>query len=58
MYTRQNAIAAAVKATRKADPSETDKGVPLAPSAKDLKPWYSEKRKESQNDEEEPDERR
>ena len=24
---------------------ETDKGVPLAPSEKDLKPWYSEKGK-------------
>jgi hypothetical protein len=25
------------------EPVEVDKGVPLAPSAKDLKPWYSEK---------------
>jgi len=25
--------------------NETDKGVPLAPSEKDLKPWYSEKGK-------------
>jgi len=25
--------------------AETDKGVPLAPSEKDLKPWYSEKGK-------------
>jgi hypothetical protein len=25
------------------EPAEVDKGVPLAPSAKDLKPWYSEK---------------
>jgi len=25
--------------------TETDKGVPLAPSEKDLKPWYSEKGK-------------
>ena len=23
--------------------SELEKGIPLAPSAKDLKPWYSEK---------------
>jgi hypothetical protein len=54
---RQNAIAAAIKASKKADPSETDKGVPLAPSAKDLNPWYSEKHKES-HDDEEPDERK
>jgi len=27
----------------KKGPAETEKGVPLAPSAKDLKPWYSEK---------------
>lgn len=25
--------------------AETDKGVPLAPSEKDLKPWYSDKGK-------------
>ena len=25
--------------------TETDKGIPLAPSEKDLKPWYSEKGK-------------
>jgi len=25
--------------------TETEKGVPLAPSEKDLKPWYSEKGK-------------
>lgn len=55
---QQNAIATAIKATKKADPSETDKGVPLAPSAKDLKPWYSEKRTDSNYNEEEPDERR
>lgn len=39
----QNAITAAVNATKKTKTSETDKGVPLAPSAKDLKPWYSER---------------
>jgi len=33
---------AAIKATKKVTPAETEKGVPLAPSAKDLKPWYSE----------------
>ncbi|KAG6896226.1 hypothetical protein C0992_009621 [Termitomyces sp. T32_za158] len=49
-------IAAAVRATKKTEPVETDKGVPLAPSAKDLKPWYSERRKEQ--DEEIADERR
>ncbi|KAJ7268506.1 hypothetical protein C8J57DRAFT_1325319 [Mycena rebaudengoi] len=38
-----NAIASAIKSTKKADPVETDRGVPLAPSAKDLKPWYTEK---------------
>lgn len=37
---RQSSIAASVKATKKA-PAETEKGVPLAPSAKDLNPWYS-----------------
>ncbi|KAG5637598.1 hypothetical protein H0H81_003989 [Sphagnurus paluster] len=40
-------IAAAIKATKKAEPAETEKGVPLAPSAKDLKPWYSERRSEA-----------
>ncbi|KAF8959812.1 hypothetical protein BDZ97DRAFT_1666698 [Flammula alnicola] len=35
-----NAIAAAVKVSKKGA-AETEKGVPLAPSAKDLKPWYS-----------------
>ncbi|KAH8118095.1 hypothetical protein DFH11DRAFT_1572263 [Phellopilus nigrolimitatus] len=30
------------------DKMETEKGVPLAPSAKDLKPWYSEKSKDSE----------
>ncbi|PPQ88270.1 hypothetical protein CVT25_005433 [Psilocybe cyanescens] len=37
-----NAIAATLKVGKK-PPAETEKGVPLAPSAKDLKPWYSEK---------------
>ncbi|KAG6830269.1 hypothetical protein H0H92_001535 [Tricholoma furcatifolium] len=49
-------ITAAIRATKKAEPAETDKGVPLAPSAKDLKPWYSERSKDK--DEETPDERR
>ena len=38
---------AAIKATKKVTPAETEKGVPLAPSAKDLKPWYSERNRES-----------
>ena len=33
---------AAIKATKKVTPAETEKGVLLTPSAKDLKPWYSE----------------
>ncbi|KAJ3876175.1 hypothetical protein F5051DRAFT_454019 [Lentinula edodes] len=37
----QNAIVAAAKASKKDLPSETDKGFALAPSAKDLNPWYS-----------------
>ncbi|KAF8060701.1 hypothetical protein FPV67DRAFT_1673550 [Lyophyllum atratum] len=50
------AITAAIRATKKAEPAETEKGVPLAPSAKDLKPWYSERSKDQA--EETPDERR
>ncbi|KAF8917557.1 hypothetical protein CPB85DRAFT_170633 [Mucidula mucida] len=38
----QSAIITSTRSTKKADPVETDKGVPLAPSAKDLKPWYSQ----------------
>ncbi|EDR03685.1 uncharacterized protein LACBIDRAFT_306769 [Laccaria bicolor S238N-H82] len=51
-----NAIAAAIKATKKATPAETEKGVALAPSAKDLKPWYSASN--SDKTEEVEDERR
>ncbi|KAH9487435.1 Leukocyte receptor cluster member 1-like protein [Psilocybe cubensis] len=40
-----NAIAATLKVGKK-PVAETEKGVPLAPSAKDLKPWYSERSKE------------
>ncbi|TFK38813.1 hypothetical protein BDQ12DRAFT_683403 [Crucibulum laeve] len=36
-----NSLAISLKATKKAAPVETEKGVPLAPSEKDLKPWYS-----------------
>ncbi|KIK05072.1 hypothetical protein K443DRAFT_373534 [Laccaria amethystina LaAM-08-1] len=51
-----NAIAAAIKAAKKAVPEETEKGVALAPSAKDLKPWYSSSN--SDKTEEVEDERR
>ncbi|KAJ6541064.1 hypothetical protein DFH09DRAFT_1263262 [Mycena vulgaris] len=37
-----NAIATAIRTTKKTEPGETDRGFPLAPSAKDLKPWYTE----------------
>jgi hypothetical protein len=35
----------AIRATKKTAQLEAEKGVPLAPSAKDLKPWYSERDK-------------
>ena len=34
-----------VSTKAKKPPTEVDKGVPLAPSEKDLKPWYSDKGK-------------
>ena len=34
-------VMAAIIATKKVTPAETEEGVPLAPLAKDLKPWYS-----------------
>jgi hypothetical protein len=40
----QNAIAAAVKVSKKAT-AEAEKDFALASSAKDLKPWYSERTK-------------
>lgn len=49
---------AAIKATKKVTPAETEKGVPLAPSAKDLKPWYSERTLEQPAEEEVQDEKR
>jgi hypothetical protein len=49
---------AAIKATKKVTPAETEKGVPLAPSAKDLKPWYSERTREHPTEEEVQDEKR
>lgn len=49
----------AIRATAKTTPSETEKGVPLAPSAKDLNPWYSDKaRNRGQIADDEQDERR
>ncbi|KAF8439307.1 hypothetical protein L210DRAFT_3480679 [Boletus edulis BED1] len=49
----------AMRATKKTSPSEAEKGVPLAPSAKDLNPWYSDKaRDRGQLVEDEKDERR
>ncbi|KAJ6619291.1 hypothetical protein B0H10DRAFT_2026819 [Mycena sp. CBHHK59/15] len=38
-----NEIATAIRTTKKTEPVETDRGFPLAPSAKDLKPWYTER---------------
>ncbi|KAF9042330.1 hypothetical protein BJ165DRAFT_264220 [Panaeolus papilionaceus] len=46
----QLALAAAIKSTKKSGSSETEKGVPLAPSAKDLNPWYSGKGKDKQEE--------
>ncbi|KAF9221235.1 hypothetical protein BS17DRAFT_797239 [Gyrodon lividus] len=42
----QHAMMTAVRASKKTAPSEAEKGVPLAPSAKDLNPWYSDKTKD------------
>ncbi|KZT25480.1 hypothetical protein NEOLEDRAFT_1178276 [Neolentinus lepideus HHB14362 ss-1] len=39
----QQSITEAIRKVKKTVPSESEKGFPLAPSAKDLKPWYSEK---------------
>lgn len=49
----------ATRATKKTVPSEAEKGHPLAPSAKDLNPWYSDKaRDRGQMAEDEKDEKR
>ena len=32
-----------VRSTKKAPPAESEKGIALAPSAKDLNPWYSDR---------------
>ncbi|THV06963.1 hypothetical protein K435DRAFT_710690 [Dendrothele bispora CBS 962.96] len=55
----QNAITAAVRAskiTKASATEETDKGVPLAPSQKDLNPWYSERSGRKAQEMEEEDE--
>ncbi|KAF9482915.1 hypothetical protein BDN70DRAFT_800562 [Pholiota conissans] len=54
-----SAITAAVKLSKKA-PAETEKGVALAPSAKDLNPWYSSvgREKDKQEDVDVEDEKR
>ncbi|KAJ8519595.1 hypothetical protein ONZ45_g3488 [Pleurotus djamor] len=43
---------------KKADPAETDKGVPLAPSSKDLNPWYSSRKSGEQSHDDGDEERR
>ncbi|KAH7906952.1 hypothetical protein BJ138DRAFT_1093383 [Hygrophoropsis aurantiaca] len=42
----QQATMTAIRASKKTGPPEAEKGFPLAPSAKDLRPWYSTKRGE------------
>lgn len=55
----QQAMVTAIRATKKTAPSEAEKGIALAPSAKDLNPWYSDKaRDRGQIAEDEQDERR
>ncbi|KAF8163932.1 hypothetical protein K438DRAFT_273109 [Mycena galopus ATCC 62051] len=48
-----NAIATAIQTAKKTEPIETERGVPLAPSAKDLRPWYTEARTANPDNEEE-----
>ena len=43
---------------KKADTVEADKGFALAPSAKDLNPWYSEKSRINNNKVEDEDDNR
>jgi hypothetical protein len=47
----------AIRATKKTAQLEAEKGVPLAPSAKDLKPWYSEHDKGNEHQKDEKSER-
>ncbi|OAX38482.1 hypothetical protein K503DRAFT_691461 [Rhizopogon vinicolor AM-OR11-026] len=53
----QQEMITSIRATKKTMPSETERGVPLAPSAKDLRPWYSERDKEKEHPEDEKHER-
>ncbi|KAJ7690260.1 hypothetical protein B0H17DRAFT_856829, partial [Mycena rosella] len=53
-----NAIATAIRTTKKTESVETDRGFPLAPSAKDLKPWYTERAKNPEEEEEVVNEKR
>ncbi|KAF7317239.1 Cir-N domain-containing protein [Mycena chlorophos] len=53
----QQNVAAAIRSSTKArkgapreDPVETDRGVPLAPSKKDLKPWYTQRNRDAQDE--------
>ncbi|KAI0058588.1 hypothetical protein BV25DRAFT_1829822 [Artomyces pyxidatus] len=47
----QHALALSVRSSKKAPAiPEADRGVPLAPTKKDLKPWYSARRGERDND--------
>jgi len=43
----------AIRVSKKSTPAESEKGVALAPSTKDLNPWYSEKKKDGTENEEE-----
>jgi len=49
-------IATAIRSAKKTESVETERGFPLAPSAKDLKPWYTERA--ANPDEEMVDEKR
>ncbi|KAJ7665000.1 hypothetical protein B0H17DRAFT_1091082 [Mycena rosella] len=53
-----NAIATTIRTTKKTESAETDRGFPLAPSAKDLKPWYIERAKNPEEEEEVVNEKR
>ncbi|KAG7090154.1 hypothetical protein E1B28_011763 [Marasmius oreades] len=54
----QNAITAAVRVNKKTTASESEKGFALAPSSKDLNPWYSNKNREQGVFDDENEERR
>ncbi|KAF7289892.1 hypothetical protein MIND_01363900 [Mycena indigotica] len=51
----QSSIAASIRTAtkKKGEATETDRGVPLAPSAKDLNPWYIEPAKKGEDDDDE-----